>query len=148
METCFLQQKELLLLHIPSHKGVKRQTHHRTSEKRKIMLVFKIIWYSTVMHGKIYLLGSMLEIELLTHQEKISSVAWTTVPAESTYTNIRYLLEFNIELHKRTCTLPQSMKLTLPIRFKKKKKLKSYKSGRLHAIKQLFWIFDWIHFST
>lgn len=75
METCFLQQKELLLLHIPSHKGVKRQMHHRTSEKRKIILVFKIIWYSTVMHGKIYLLGSMLEIELLTHQEKISSVA-------------------------------------------------------------------------
>ena len=61
-------------MHIPSHKGVKQQTHHRTSEKRK-MLVFKIIWYSTVMHGKIYLLGSMLEIELLTHQEKISSVA-------------------------------------------------------------------------
>ena len=67
----------------------------------------------------IYLLNSMLEIELLTHQEKISSVAWATVPEESTYTN-RYRLEFNIELHKRTWTLPQSMKVTLPIRFKKK----------------------------
>ena len=94
----------------------------------------------------IYLLNSMLEIELLTHQEKISSVAWATVPEESTYTNIRYRLEFNIELHKRTWTLPQSMKVTLPIRFKKKKKQKFYKSGRRHAIKQLFWIFNWIHF--
>ena len=66
------------------------------------------------------LLDSMPEIKPLTHRHKFSSVVRTAVPVESTYTNTRSLLEFNIELHTGTYTVPANMGLTLPIRFQNK----------------------------
>ena len=51
---------------------------------------------------------------------KTNFIMKTIQPTESTYGNIRSLLEFNLELQKDTYTVPENMLLVLPVRFHNK----------------------------
>ena len=63
------------------------------------------------------LLDAYPELKPLTFQEKFSSIVKTIQPAESTYSNARSLLEFNLELQKSYLHSPRKhdISVTCPI---------------------------------
>ena len=62
----------------------------------------------------------------------------TTQTAEDTYINTRSLIEFNLELKKSTCIVPENMVLVLPVRFQNKTTGNSINTERFLPVNNFF----------
>ena len=62
----------------------------------------------------------------------------TTQTAEDTYSNTRSLIEFNLELKKSTCIVPENMVLVLPVRFQNKTTGNSINTERFLPVNNFF----------